>query len=165
MKVKFLIKVLICASVMYSCSSEQEVSQTQTESNSLITLLKEVADNNLEEQNYILFDISVNDKDVVSLSNKRIVEKTRHSEVYLNYQRKINGVLIQMPTQTKAAVQVCCTTDGEEYDCVICPDGAGQGLCILQALNACFDVGGCSVVCESKMYYNPAKKEFFILKN
>jgi len=165
MNFQFLIKLVICSCILYSCSSDQEESNADpSESNSIVTILKNVANNNLNEDDFVRFDITIDANDNIDLSNKKLIEKTRHSEVFLNYQRKANGIVIQMPTQAKSTITVCCTTDGDEYECETCPDGAGQNLCIIRAINACTDSGGCAVVCENKMYYNPTKNEFWIIR-
>lgn len=165
MKIQFLIKSFICLSLFYSCSSEQEIQDQEiNESSEFVTILKNVAQSNLNEVNFVRFDITIDENQNISLTNKKVIEKTRHSEALLKYKQQFNGTTLKMPNQSKSSVIVCCDTGGDEIECKTCPDGAGQSLCILRAINACTNNGGCSVVCENKIYYNPKKNEFFILK-
>ena len=164
MKIRILIHAIICTIVLSSCTSEEKAYYFENDdSPSLVAQLNNVVNNHSSDANFIRFDLSHNENDDFLLLNQRTITKNRFSEAFWNLKKQNKSISIKFQNQTRATITVCCTLDGNEYDCVTCPDGAGQNLCIIQAINACTDKGGCAVTCENTIIYNPYDQEFFIV--
>lgn len=145
---------------LLSCTADS--SEDQNDANrDFIGELSRIIDNNPEETDFILFDLTMASSDDYSLSEPIIVERNRISETYNSFKKNQNSISIAISNETRS-LTVCCTNDGETYDCIICEDGPSQSLCLLRALNSCTDGGGCGVVCGNKMVYDALSKEFII---
>lgn len=165
MRIKSFLLSIVFAGLLCGCSSDQQdADKAKDDSFNLVTQFKNLAQDNTDQDNYVVFDLTIDKQEQIAITQTGTVEKTPHSTAFLGLRKKQSSIVIQMPVIGKATITVCCTTDGDEYECETCPDGAGQNLCIIRAINSCTDNGGCAVVCENKMYFDPRKKEFFILK-
>lgn len=151
--------------LLLGCSSEEDNLDTNVDTTSnLITMLNEIVTENSGNNNFIQFDLAnITDSNFELINPKQII-RNRHSETYQSYKKGINSTTIRFTTQNRVGLTVCCTHDGENYECSTCADTPGQGICVLEAINACTDNEGCSVVCPSKLVYDPQKEEFVILR-
>lgn len=162
---KLLIKAVICIGLFYSCTSEQNIDNPENESaNQLITNLKSIAQEDYEELSFVRFDLSIDEMENISLTNEQQISKSRHADALLNVKNLGAVLTMRLTGDSKSTIVVCCDDGSGEVECETCPDGAGQSLCILRAIDKCTNSGGCAVVCENKMYYNPVKDEFFIIR-
>jgi hypothetical protein len=155
--------------VLTSCSTEETPSIDDTNSQSdIIALFEKAMQETGSSEEFVQYDLRSNSLGALILDNPTFVARTRSSETYNSYRKYKNSVSIRFEDNTRVAVTVCCTTDGDTYECSTCPDTAGQGICILEALNACIDNGGCGVVCPTEkktVVYDPKNLEFIIVKS
>lgn len=145
---------------LLSCTTETSDHQNDTDVD-FIGELRRITEDNLMETDFIQFDLTMTSNNDYSLSEPVIVERNRISETYNSFKKNQSSISIAISNATRS-LTVCCTNDGETYDCVICEDGPSQSLCMLRALNSCTDGGGCGVVCPNKMVYDALSKEFII---
>lgn len=155
--------------ILVSCTTEEVPTNDETTELNLLTSLKTIVLENDEYDNFIQYDLSYNDNGLLVIDNPVPIERTRISETYHSYRKYTNSITLNFENQTRGGgVTVCCTTDGETYECSTCPDTPGQGICILENINACTDNGGCGVVCPAEkktVIYDPKKLEFVLVQS
>lgn len=154
--------------ILVSCTTEDVTNSNETSESNLLTSLKTVVLENDEDDKFIQYELSTNDNGLFVVENPVSIERTRISETYHSYRKFMNSVTVNFENQTRSGVTVCFTTDGETYECTTCPDTPGQGICILENINACTDNGGCGVVCPNEkktIIYDPKKLEFVIVQS
>jgi len=161
-KLVFLFTVFL----IVSCATETELASTDddaTQSN-IITTLKNIAQSNYTTD-FVKYDLTIDENGNISIANRRIIKRTKHSETYLGFQKKTNSLTIKLDDDTRGAgIQVCCTLDGETYDCDTCVAGPGQTLCVAKLVIDSVEAGGCSVTCNLPIIFDSLKNEFYILK-
>lgn len=157
---------LFTAFLIVSCTTEPERALTEdgTQSN-IITTLKSIAQSN-QTTDFVKYDLTIDENGNVSTANRRVIERTKHSEAYLGFQKKTNNLTIKLDGDSRGSggIQVCCTLDGETYECDTCEEGPGQTLCVAQLVIDCVEAGGCSVTCYLPIIFDSLKNEFYILK-
>jgi len=113
---------------------------------------------------FILYDVQ-QIEGVYVFANPIVVERNKHQEAYFATMKHLSGISIQLNHQNRYVV-VCCTDSSGELTCVTC-DGnpVEQSQCMLNAIDACLNSGGCSTICNAeKMVYDSKKDEFFFYR-
>lgn len=96
-----------------------------TQSN-IVTTLSEIAQSN-NTTDFTAYDMVMDKKGNISVTNPRTLERNRFSEAYWSVIKQTNSLTIKLDGDTRnpSGIMVCCTPDGETYQCVTCPSGHG----------------------------------------
>ena len=163
MKNVLFLSLVFLGSILLSCSTQDEVKDQSNQSSDIIALFDSMTTNS-NGTDYGRYDLTIDQQNNVQFSNYGVIERTRHSETYWALKKQTNSLTINV-SEGQQRVQVCCTVDGENFDCEDCPEGANQSLCIIRLINECLDQDGCASVCEMRVIHNPVLNEFYVVKD
>ena len=178
MKPLKLIVAIFSFLLVFACTTEEESSSvapanlTLEENNtadSFIESLHDIAVTNKGLDNFIIYDIAMTSEGVFELKNQKSIDRTKHSDAFYRSLKYKNNITISGFNNNSQRTTVCCTTDGEEWGCVVCGGSPAEvSVCVIDQIHSCTNNGGCSTICpgeKSTLLYDASKGEFSIFKS